>query len=84
MKHTIWLFRGKTSTVSGKAIDSEASDSDFINMRKVLDDKHGPSLFRVEAGFTLGLLHYLRSERYECEDAYHDAIRIEEKSKESQ
>lgn len=71
------ILHGYTSILRGSSF--EANEDDFKNMRKVFDDKHEPRLFRLEAGYTLGVLHYSRTERHECEDAYHEAIRIGKK-----
>mmetsp|Transcript_10196 Transcript_10196/g.12919 ORF Transcript_10196/g.12919 Transcript_10196/m.12919 type:complete len:315 (+) Transcript_10196:154-1098(+) len=56
----------------------KASDKDLENMKKIFDDKHEPRLFRVEAGFTLGLLLYIKGERMECAEYYYRAIEIGE------
>lgn len=57
----------------------EASDDDMDNLRKIFNDKHEPRLYRVEAGYTLSLIHYARCERHKCEDVYYNAISIGEK-----
>ncbi|KAL7532274.1 hypothetical protein ACHAWF_004068 [Thalassiosira exigua] len=71
------VFHGCTSILREEYFS--ATDEDFDNMNKVLNDKHEPRLFRVEAGFTLGLLHYSRGERTKCSDAYYESLRISEK-----
>mmetsp|Transcript_24956 Transcript_24956/g.46006 ORF Transcript_24956/g.46006 Transcript_24956/m.46006 type:complete len:331 (+) Transcript_24956:318-1310(+) len=71
------IFHGYTSIL--REGHFEASDNDLNNMRKVFEDKHELRLFCLEAGFTLGVLYYSRSERHKCEDVYHRAIVIGEK-----
>lgn len=72
------MFRGYTSILQESYF--AATDVDLENMGKVMSDKHEPRLYRVEAGYTLGMLHYARSERRECAEAYREAIRIGEKT----
>lgn len=71
------VFHGYTSTLRGDFV--QASENDLNNMRKVFEDKHEPRLFRLEAAYTLGVVHYDRSERHKCEDIYHRAIAMGEK-----
>ncbi len=71
------IFHGYTSILKEEYFP--ADDVDLENVRKVMNDKNEPRLFRVEAGYTLGLLHYARHERLECAEAYREAIRIGEK-----
>ncbi|KAL3795046.1 hypothetical protein HJC23_006367 [Cyclotella cryptica] len=72
-----YLLHGCTSTLRGAHF--EASESDFEKMRGILENKHEPRLFRVEAGYTLGILHYDREERHKCEEMYQRAITIGER-----
>eukprot|EP00592_Proboscia_alata_P011995 CAMPEP_0194393228 /NCGR_PEP_ID=MMETSP0174-20130528/123182_1 /TAXON_ID=216777 /ORGANISM="Proboscia alata, Strain PI-D3" /LENGTH=301 /DNA_ID=CAMNT_0039188891 /DNA_START=165 /DNA_END=1071 /DNA_ORIENTATION=+ len=55
------------------------SDNDMNNMRKIFEDKHELRLFRLEAGLTLGMNHYSRSERHICEDVFDRAVTIGER-----
>jgi hypothetical protein len=48
-------------------------------MMRLFEDKSEPRLFRLEAAYTLGVMHYDRQERMKCEDIYHHAITIGEK-----
>jgi hypothetical protein len=48
-------------------------------MQSIFEDKNKPWLFRLEAAYTLAVLHYARDERHKCEDIYHHAISIGEK-----
>lgn len=71
------IFHGATSLLRKQ--DMAIHQSDFENMQRILDNKYEPRLFRVEAGFALGVMHYSRNERIKAEEAYHDAVRIGEK-----
>jgi len=73
-----WIFHGYTSIL--REVCSEANDNDFSNLRKIFEDKNELRLLRMEAGFTLGVLHYSRSERFKCEDVYHRSKAIGEKT----
>jgi len=55
------------------------SDDDMDNLRNIFKNKHEQRLYRVEAGFTLGVIHYACSERDKCEGVYRYAISIGEK-----
>ena len=57
----------------------KADQDDLKNLARVLRDKHEPRLFRVAAGFTLGILYYGQSERFKSEEMYQEAVRIGEK-----
>ena len=72
-----YILHGCTSTLRLKHV--EAKESDFENMRKLLKDKHEPRLHRLEAAYTLGVMHYDRQERMKCEEVYYEAIRIGKK-----
>lgn len=75
-----WTLHGYTSILRGEGnINFVASDDDLNNITKIFEDKHEPILFRLEAGFTLGVVYYKRSERHKCEDVYHRAIALGEK-----
>lgn len=56
-----------------------ASDTDLERMKKLYKAKYEPRLFRVEAGFTLGLLLYIRGERMQCAEYYYGTIEIGER-----
>ena len=71
------VLHGLTTTLRGDYF--EVTDEDFANMTKIFEDKHEPRLFRMEAGYALGVMHYDRTERHKCEDAYHRVISIGEK-----
>lgn len=71
------IFHGYTSTLRGDYF--EPTDDDVKNMELIFRDKHEPRLFRLEAGYTLGVISYSRSERLKCQDFYHHAITIGEK-----
>lgn len=71
------IFRGYTSTL--REGDLEPTDDDVKNLENIFRDKHELRLFRLEAGFTLGVISYKRSERLKCQDYYHRAITIGEK-----
>ena len=74
------IFHGYTSILRGEGTNHfEVTDDDVKNMEQVFRDKHEPRLFRLEAGFTLGVISYSRSERLKCQDFYHRAITIGEK-----
>jgi len=68
------IFHGYTTTLRGDYF--EATDDDVKNMEQIFRDKHEPRLFRLEAGYTLGVISYSRSERLKCQDFYHRAITI--------
>ncbi len=72
-----YIFHGYTSTL--REGDLELSDDDVKNLEAVFRDKHEPRLFRLEAGYALGVISYKRSERLKCQDYYHRAITIGEK-----
>ena len=72
------IFHGYTSILRDNYF--EASDDDVKNLEQIFRDKHEPRLFRLEAGFTLGVISYARSERLKCQEYYHHAITIGEKS----
>jgi len=71
------ILHGYTSTLRGDYF--EATDGDVKNMEQIFRDKHEPRLFRLEAGYTLGVMSYSRSERLKCQEIYHHAITIGEK-----
>mmetsp|Transcript_5633 Transcript_5633/g.8733 ORF Transcript_5633/g.8733 Transcript_5633/m.8733 type:complete len:339 (+) Transcript_5633:126-1142(+) len=71
------IFHGYTTTLRDNYFDP--TDDDVKNMEQIFRDKHEPRLFRLEAGFTLGVIFYSRSERLKCQDYYHRAITIGEK-----
>ena len=70
------IFHGYTSILKEEYF--AANDEDFKNMNQVLDDKFEPRLYRIEAGLTLGLLHYIRGDRFKAADVYHRAMCIAE------
>lgn len=43
-------------------------------------NKSEPRLFRLEAAFTLAVMHYGRQERMKCEEVYHHAVSIGKKT----
>ena len=71
------ILHGYTTTIRGDLI--KATDDDIKNMELVFRDKHEPRLYRLEAGYTLGVISYSRSERMKCQEYYHHAITIGEK-----
>jgi len=71
------IFRGYTDVLRGGHFDP--TDDDVKNVENIFRDKHEPRLFRLQAGFTLGVISYSRSERLKCQDYYHRAITIGEK-----
>lgn len=71
------IFHGYTSTLRGDYF--ETTDDDIKNIEQIFRDKHEPRLFRLEAGYTLGVIFYDRCERLKCQEIYHHAITIGEK-----
>jgi Ni2+-binding GTPase involved in maturation of urease and hydrogenase len=48
-------------------------------MGKLLNDKSEPRLFRLEAAYTVAVMHYDLQQRMKCEEIYHRAVTIGEK-----
>ena len=71
------IFRGYTTTIRGDWF--AANDNDVRNMEAVLGDEHEPKLFRMEAGYTLCIIHYSRSERHRYARRYTLAVDIGER-----
>ena len=72
-----YILHGYTSILREQYF--EATDEDLSKIRKVVDDKHEPRLFRIECGFTLGYLLYIKGKRTECAEAYYQALSVGEK-----
>mmetsp|Transcript_24490 Transcript_24490/g.37915 ORF Transcript_24490/g.37915 Transcript_24490/m.37915 type:complete len:332 (-) Transcript_24490:128-1123(-) len=72
-----YMLHGYTSSVREKYF--VASNNDMNNMLKIFGDKNELRIFRLEAGYTLGLIYYSRSERHKCEDVYFNTINLGKK-----
>ena len=72
-----YIFTSYSSNLRKAYFD--ATDDDLKNLEQVFRDKHEPRLFRLEAGYTLGVISYDRSERLKCQEYYHHAITIGDK-----
>jgi tetratricopeptide (TPR) repeat protein len=62
----------------------KASDHDLNSLKKVLRDKHELTLYRVEAGYSLGVLHRDRDDREAAADYYRQAIALADGAKEAE
>lgn len=72
---TRWqIFQGYTSILREEYFAANAND--FRNVRAIQDDTKEHALFRAEAAFTAGLLHYIAANRDKAAAHYRKAIRF--------
>lgn len=76
------IFHGYTSILQEEYFDS--SESDFQALESVVRNKSEAKLFRVEAAFTAGILHWLAKDREEAAAFYRDAIKLADKTSEKE
>jgi tetratricopeptide (TPR) repeat protein len=81
-ENRFFIFTGYTSILLERYF--KTSDHDLKNLKKVLQDKHEVALYRAEAGYSLGVLHWDRDDREAAADYYRQVLALADGAKETE